>query len=80
MSNKMKKKANADFGSTAISMTYGEYLAKFPKGRKNESANKNRFGYCIIDNSDPANICWITVSDFNMYQWMHEIVTKGEAK
>ncbi len=73
----MKKKANADFGSTAISMTYGEYLAKYPKGRKNESAHKNRLGYCIIANSDPANICWITVSDFNMYQRMHEIATKG---
>ena len=66
-------------GSTAISMTYGDYLAKYPKGRKNESAHKNRLGYCIIANSDPTNICWITVSDFNMYQRMHEIATKGKA-
>jgi len=74
----MKKKANADFGSTAISMTYGEYLAKYPKGRKNESAHKNRLGYCIIANSDPANICWITLREFAMYQRMHEIATKKE--
>lgn len=73
----MKKKANADFGSTAISMTYGEYLSEYPNGRKNESANKNMLGYCIISNSDPTNICWITMSDFNMYQRMHEIATGG---
>ena len=72
------KKRNAKFGSIGILMRYGEYIAKYPDGRRNDSAHGDSQGYCIISKSDPKNICWITLREFAMYQRMHEIATKNE--
>lgn len=57
----MKKKT----GSTAMFMTYGNYLKKFPKGLKDTNAKAGEYGYCIINNADKTNICWLTVASFN---------------
>ena len=72
------KKRNSKFGSIAILMSYGEYIAEYPDGRRNDSAHGDSQGYCIISKSDPKNICWITLREFDMYQRMHEIATKPQ--
>ena len=53
-------------GSTAIYMTYGEYLKKYPQGRKHDNAKAKDYGYCIIDNQDKKNICWLKEMTFNL--------------
>ena len=57
----MKRKT----GSTAMFMTYGDYLKKFPKGRKDTNAKAEEYGYCIINNADKTNIWWLNVASFN---------------
>ena len=52
-------------GSTAMFMTYGKYLEMFPKGRKNADAKADEYGYCIINNADKSNICWLSIDAFN---------------
>ena len=53
-------------GSTAIYMTYGDYLREYPQGRKHDNAKAKDFGYCIIDNQDKKNICWLKESTFHL--------------
>ena len=53
-------------GSTAIYMTYGNYLKNYPKGRKNDKAKSKELGYCIISNQDKNNICWISTKSFRL--------------
>ena len=52
-------------GSTAIFTTYGDYLKKYPHGYKDAHAKVSEHGYCIIDNSDKSNICWLSIASFN---------------
>ena len=58
----MKKKT----GSTAMFMTYGKYLERYPQGRKIANAQADEYGYCIINNSDNTNICWLSIASFNL--------------
>lgn len=53
-------------GSTAIYMTYGDYLKDYPNGRKDKDVKPKDFGYCIIDNQDKKNICWLKESTFHL--------------
>ena len=53
-------------GSTAIYMTYGNYLKDYPNGRKDNDVKPKDFGYCIIDNQDKKNICWLKESTFHL--------------
>ena len=62
----MKKKIQEETGSTAIPMTYGDYLKDYPKGRKDDNAKKSDSGYCIIDNEAPRNVCWLQERTFKM--------------
>ena len=57
----MKKKT----GSIAMFMTYGTYLKKFPQGRKDADARAENYGYCVINNADNTNICWLSIAAFN---------------
>ena len=53
-------------GSTAIYMTYGEYLKKYPQGRKEANVDAKTYGYCIINNEDKNNICWLKENTFHL--------------
>ena len=57
---------NSKTGSTAIYMPYGEYCRNYPKGRRDDDAKAKDKGYCIIDNEDKNNVCWITERAFRL--------------
>ena len=65
-----KKKAKSGrtraTGSTAISMTYGDYLKKYPRGLRDDAAKSEAMGYAIIDNSDHTNITWLSERCFHL--------------
>ena len=62
-----KKKAHqtSEIGSFAISMTYGEYLKKYPRGNRDDSAKNEDLGYVIISKRDSSNINWLSRKAFN---------------
>ena len=53
-------------GSTAIYMTYGEYLKKYPQGRKEANVDAKTYGYCMINNENKKYICWLKESTFHL--------------
>lgn len=53
-------------GSTAIYMTYGDYLRDYPKGQKHEDAKPDEYGYCMINNENKKYICWLKESTFHL--------------
>ena len=53
-------------GSTAIPMTYGDYLKKYPCGLRDDAAKSEAMGYAIIDNSDHTNITWLSDKGFRL--------------
>jgi len=53
-------------GSTAIYMTYGDYLRDYPKGQKHENAKPDEYGYCMINNENKKYICWLKESTFHL--------------
>ena len=53
-------------GSTALYMTYGEYLKKYPQGRKEANVDAKDYGYCVINNEDKNNICWLSKESFHL--------------
>lgn len=65
-----KKKAKSGrtraTGSTAIPMTYGDYLKKYPRGLRDDAAKSEAMGYAIIDNSDHTNITWLSERGFRL--------------
>ena len=79
-----KQKAKCDnkraTDSTAISMTYSEYLKEYPHGRKDDSAKRNAGGYAIIDNSDKSNVTWLSDKAFNLINRAFSLLTKSGRK
>ena len=67
-------------GSTAMLMTYGNYIKEFPQGRKDEDAQADEYGYCMIDNADKTNICWISMASFHLINNAMKTLSKKENK
>ena len=67
-------------GSEAISMTYGEYLKQYPRGRKNKEASPDDLGYCIIQIGNRRNVCWITEWEFNAIETGFNLLKEDEEK
>ena len=53
-------------GSTAIYMTYGDYLRDYPQGQKHENAKPDEYGYCMINNENKKYICWLKENTFHL--------------
>ena len=45
-------------------MTYGEYLKKYPRGNRDDSAKNEDLGYVIISKRDSSNINWLSRKAF----------------